>query len=122
MKLLAVSFLAVAMAAGVASAEDAEFHPSTYTTYKKHGPNSGSVKVLEVLPPVGKYIEIGVVRVGTDKISDYYDALSDLKQAAAAHGGNAIVLEEDTRILSNGGLTDRGTRPLYATATAVIEQ
>ena len=122
MRLLAVSFLAVTMTASAALAADAEFHPSTYTTYKKLGPSEADVKVLEALPPVGKYIEIGLVRVGTDKVSDYDEALNDLKKATAAHGGTAIVLEDDSKIFASGGTTSRGTRPINATATAIVEQ
>lgn len=120
---LFLSILAVSsMLAGTASAQDAEFHASTYTNYKKHGPYNGSVQVLNTFPDVGEYIEIGLVRIGTDKVYNYYDALDELKEAAARHGGMAIVLEDDAKLFSEGHLTDRGTRPLNATATAVILQ
>lgn len=105
-----------------AYAIDAEFHPSTYTTYKKLAPYNGSVQVMEHLPAVGKYIEIGLVRVPTDRVSSSSEAISELKQAAAQHGGVAIVLEDDARIFAAGGTTERGTRPINATATAVVLQ
>lgn len=108
--------------ASAASATDASFHPSTYTTYKKHGPYSGDVKVMERFPEVGKYIEIGLVRVPTNQVNNGYQALDELKEAAARHGGMAIVLEDDARIFMGNGTTERGTRPINATATAVILQ
>lgn len=117
---LSLSLVAACLTSTAALASDAEFHPSTYTTYKKHQPNSGEVELLSELPPVGQYIEIGVVRVSTNKVSDFYDALDELKEAAARHGSNAIVLEEDARIFSEGGTTDRGTQPVNATAMALI--
>jgi len=115
-----LSLIATCLLSTAALASDAEFHPSTYTTYKKHQPNLGDVQLLSELPPVGEYIEIGVVRIATKKVSGFYDALDELKATAARHGGNAIVLEEDARIFSKGGTTDRGTRPVNATAMALI--
>lgn len=120
MKLSLSVFVVSLMVTSAAMAADAEFHASTYTTYKKHSPYAGSVKVLDRTPDIGQYIEIGLVRIGTDKVYSYYDALDELKEAAAKHGGTAIVLEDDAKIFSEGGTTDRGTRPLNATATAVI--
>ena len=122
MKLVLKAAVAALCFASQAYAIDASFHPSTYTTYKKHGPYSGSVQVMENFPAVGKYIEIGLVRVPTDQVSGGSEAISELKEAAARHGGMAIVLEDDARIFNAGGTTERGTRPINATATAVILQ
>lgn len=120
--ILKAAAVAAIFVATQAQASDATFHPSTYTTYKKHGPYNGSVRVMEQLPAVGKYIEIGLVRVPTSKVSSSYQALDELKEAAAQHGGTAIVLEDDARIFCAGGHTERGTTPINATATAVILQ
>lgn len=120
MKTLLTTLAISAFLSSAAFAADAEFHPSTYTTYKKHGPYNGAVRVLDRLPPAGQYTEIGLVRVGTDNVNNFSDAEQSLKSAAAQHGGTAIILEDDARLFSQGGLTPRGTTPQNATATAVI--
>lgn len=121
MKTFAISALTATLLATQAFAADAQFFPSTYTTYKKHGPFTGEVQVLDTVPPVGKYIEIGLVRVSTDAASSY-DFVDSLKKAAAMHGANALILEDDARLFSENALTERGTKPMNATATAVIKQ
>lgn len=120
MKLFMIALVALSALLS-ASAYAAEFHPSTYTTYKKHGPYGGTVGVLNDLPAVGSYTEIGIVRVPTGDVSDYYTALDDLKKAAAEHGGTAIVLQPDAKLFAEGKNTDNGTPPHYATAIAIIQ-
>ncbi len=120
MKTFIATLAATALLSTATIAADAEFHPSTYTTYKKHGPYSGSVKILEKLPAPGQYTEIGIVRVPTSKVASSSQAIRLLKAKAAQHGGNALKLEDDAVIFANGGTTDRGTRPQHATAIAVI--
>lgn len=120
MKTFLKTFAAVSLMSGAAFA-DAEFHPSTYTTYKKHGAYSGSVQVLNNLPGNElSYTEIGMVRVSTKEVGSFYDALDQLKDEAAKHGGTAVVLEDDAKIFSEGGVTERGTTPENVTAIAVI--
>lgn len=121
MKTFLKTVAAVSLISGAAHAEKAEFHPSTYTTYKQHSAHNGSVQVLEALPSNElSYTEIGMVRIPTKSVSDYQQALAEIKAAAAKHGGNAIVLEEDAQLFSSGALTPRGTAPANVTATAVI--
>lgn len=120
MKTFIKTFAMATLVSGAALA-DAEFHPSTYTTYKKHGAYDGSVQVLQSLPQNElSYTEIGMVRVPTGKVGNFYEALDQMKQAAAKHGGTAIILEDDAKLFSEGALTDRGTQPANATAIAVI--
>ena len=119
--LISASMLSTALLSGAAFAGPAEFHPSTYTTYKQHGPNQGSVEVLSQLPADDRtYIEIGLVRIPTSTAGSYSTAIDALKEKAAEHGGNAIALEEDAKLFSAGANTPRGTQPVYATATAMI--
>lgn len=117
MKIIALSALIASPAfAG------AEFHPSTYTTYKKHGPNNGSVRVLNRLPKDElSYTEIGMVRISTKQVGSYYDALEEIKDAAAQHGSNAIVLEGDAKLFSAGATTPSGSTPRNVSAIAVIQ-
>ncbi len=117
--LAALSITAVMSSAAFAGAE---FLPSTYTTYKKHSPNTGSIRVLQRLPADElSYTEIGMVRVSTKSISDYYQAIDEIKAAAAKHGGTAIVLSDDAKIYSAGGMTASGTTPKNVSAIAVIQ-
>ena len=121
MKLLTTTFAISALLASSAFA-GAEFHPSTYTTYKKHGPNNGSVRVLNRLPKDElSYTEIGMVRISTKQVGGYYEALDEIKEAAAKHGGNAIVLEDDAKLFSAGATTSSGKTPRNVSAIAVIQ-
>lgn len=114
--LLSTSLIATAAFAG------AEFHPSTYTTYVQHDAHRGEVNVLHGLPKDElSYTEIGMVRISSDQVSDYYEALEAIKSAAARHGGNAIVLADDAKLFMSGGLTDRGTSVRNISAIAVIQ-
>lgn len=120
MKTFLKTFAVTALISGTAFA-GAEFHPSTYTTYVKHNAHKGSVEVLQRLPSDQlSYTEIGMVRIPSDKVANYYEALSEIKEAAAQHGGTAIILEDDAKLYSAGGLTARGTAPRNITAIAVI--
>lgn len=102
------------------NANAAEFLDSTYTTYIKLKPYSGEVNVLNSAPAIGKYTEIGVVRVTPKEArNDYETALMSLKKAAAQHGATAIVLQPDAQLFSQGKTTDRGTTPEHISAMAV---
>jgi hypothetical protein len=62
-----------------------------------------------------------MVRVSTKKVSDYYQAIDEIKEAAAKHGGTAIVLADDAKIYSAGGMTASGKTPKNVSAIAVIQ-
>ncbi len=121
MKTFFKAFAATTFFSTAALAGSAEFHPSTYTTYKKHAAHSGSVTVLSTLPRNElSYTEIGMVRIPTQKVSNYGEALDYIKNAAAKHGGTAIVLEDDAKLFMAGGVTSRGTAPRNVSAIALI--
>ena len=119
MKSFFAATIATVILSAAAHAGEAEFHPSTYTTYKKHGPHSGSVQVLERLPAVGTYTEIGIVRIKT-QTTNGHSVVGELKEKAAQHGGTAIILEDDAKIFMADGVTPSGSKPQNATAIAVI--
>ena len=121
MKTFIKTVAAVSLLSSAAIADSAEFHPSTYTTYMQHAAYDGSVKVLNRLPNDElSYTEIGMVRISTNRVSDYYEALGEIKEAAAKHGGTAIVLQDDAKLYMAGGMTSRGTEPQNVTAIALI--
>jgi hypothetical protein len=73
------------------------------------------VSLLPYLPRDERsYTEIGMVRIDTDEVRDYNDAMNRLKVVAARHGGTAIIPSDDARMMANG------SRPKNATAVAVI--
>ncbi|MCI5049607.1 MAG: hypothetical protein MRY32_04670 [Rickettsiales bacterium] len=117
MKTFVVTLCAM-MVAGAAMA--AEFHPSTYTTYKKHAAYDGRVDVLSGLPSGNGFTEIGIVRVPTAAFPDYDAAISALKNKAAQHGGTAIVLQDDAILYGQGANTDSGRKPRHVSAIAII--
>lgn len=102
---------------------EAEFHPSTYTTYKQHSAYKGDVEVLPALPQDNlNYTEIGLVRISTKQVNNYNQALDQIKAAAARHGGNTIVLEDDAKLFAAGNVTPSGNKPRNVTAVALIHR
>jgi len=100
----------------------AEFLPSTYTTYVQLPAYKGEVKVESQFPPVGKFIEIGIVRVKSADYTDYQAALLQLKVAAAKFGATVVVPSPDAQLFAEGRTTDRGTQPEFISATAITVQ
>lgn len=120
MKTWMTAFAATAMLTSTAAfAGDATFHPSTYTTYKKHAPHTGDVDVLQGMPSGTSHTEIGIVRVKSEQAESFDVALNSLKERAAKHGGTAIVLQDDAQIFAEGGMTEKGTPPENVSAIAI---
>lgn len=120
MKTWITALAATAMLTSTAAyAADATFHPSTYTTYKKHAAYNGDVDVLHNAPGGNNYTEIGIVRVKSKTAGSFDVALNSLKKSAAEHGGTAIILQDDAEIYAEGGTTDKGTPPENVSAIAI---
>ena len=120
MKTWMSALAATAMLTGTAAfAADATFHPSTYTTYKKHSAYNGDVDVLQGMPSGTAHTEIGIVRVKSKSAGSFDVAVNSLKKRAAKHGGTAIVLQDDAQIFAEGGVTDKGTPPENVSAIAI---
>ena len=117
--MLAIFSVIVTFITAAANAKEADFQPSTYTHYKQLSPHKGEVEVLMKIPTDSNYIELGTVRVSMKDFQNIEDAMEALKAESALHGGNAIVIFEDAKLIASGSLTDRGTVPENATAIAL---
>lgn len=59
----------------------------------RFAPYRGDVEVLERLPPHGSFTRVGVVEVEGNDFTSHWMMMRQLKQAAAARGADAIVLQ-----------------------------
>ena len=63
-------------------------------TGESQPPSSGAVKILKNYPEKGTYQEIGWVSADGDFNTPWSELLGLMQKEAAAHGANAIVIEE----------------------------
>ena len=78
-----------------------EFNPARGAP--SFGAYKGEVKLLDRLPPPGRYQRLGIVIVRGPRATDREDLLEDLKTEAAKRGADAIVLQGDMKISSVSG-------------------
>lgn len=82
--------LAVAALLMVAGCATVRFTP----TGASYPPHAGAVKILKAYPAANAYEEIGWVSADGDFNTPWSELLGLMQKEAAAHGANAIVLEE----------------------------
>jgi hypothetical protein len=94
-------FLVLLLALFIGGCTSVEFNPApgapSYGAYK------GEVKLLDRLPPPGRYKRLGIVIARGPRVTDAEDLVEDLKTEAAKRGADAIVLQSDVKISSVPG-------------------
>ena len=79
----------------LAACTSSEFRPESQAP--DYPPYQGEVKLLEVFPPAGTYVRLGVVTVEAGGIA-YGDTLTEkIAEVAAARGADAVVLQDKQR-------------------------
>lgn len=78
-----------------------EFNPARGAP--SFGAYKGEVKLLDRLPPPGRYQRLGIVIVRGPRATDPEDLLEDLKTEAAKRGADAIVLQGGVKTSSVPG-------------------
>jgi hypothetical protein len=85
----------------IGGCSNVQFNPApgapSYGAYK------GEVKLLDRLPPPGRYTRIGIVIARGPRATEPEDLIEDIKTEAAKRGADAIVLQGDVKISSVPG-------------------
>jgi len=82
-----------------------EFNPAPGAP--EYPPHLGEVTVLKSLPPAESYDSVGIVIVHGVDLTDKEELIEALQKEAAKRGANAIALQGEVKMRSQGGSTEK---------------